>query len=39
MRAGVTSQAMMTGGTAVFAAITLALGYVRASALLPFCSS
>jgi predicted MFS family arabinose efflux permease len=33
LRARVTAQAMMTSGTVVFAAVTLALGYVRASAL------
>jgi predicted MFS family arabinose efflux permease len=32
LRARVTAQAMMTSGTVVFAAVTLALGYVRASA-------
>jgi predicted MFS family arabinose efflux permease len=33
LRARVTAQAMMTSGTLVFAAVTLALGYVRTSAL------
>ncbi len=33
LRARVSAQAMMTSGTVVFAAVTLALGYVRASAL------
>ncbi len=33
LRARVSGQAMMTSGTVVFAAVTLALGYVRASAL------
>jgi predicted MFS family arabinose efflux permease len=33
LRARVTAQAMMTSGTVVFAAVTLALGYVRTSAL------
>ncbi|MFZ2050015.1 MAG: MFS transporter [Solirubrobacteraceae bacterium] len=33
VRARVTAQAIMTSGTAVFAAVTLALSYVRASAL------
>ncbi len=33
LRARVTAQTMMTSGTIVFAAVTLALGYVRAGAL------